>query len=290
MAIEFKKPPNPAKLLFTALRPTASRKPASTGAPIGDVRLRKFAQDSDRLHTYQKLCDFQPSSTVPSTWLHVLTFPLQTAIMSGRDWPFPTLGTVHMANSMKMFRPVSVHEELDLESRVSHLNPHRKGATFELINNIRCGEELVWTGRSTYLATGQDVPGKPVEVVRETLPEADPQESWELDADLGRKYAKVSRDFNPIHLSSVTAKLFGFNSTIAHGMWTHARALAALGDRVPERFETRVQFTGPVALPSTVHFTVEDDAYGVIGDDGKPKLAGSFWAIDDSPIGVPVEE
>lgn len=290
MAIELRKQPNPAKLLFTALRPQASRKPASSGAPIGDVRLREHRQDPERFRAYQELCGFRASDVVPPTWLHVLTFPLQTHIMAGKDWPFSSMGAVHVANSMKTLRPVYIHEVLDLEVRVSHVNPHAKGTVFELIGNVRVGSELVWTSRSTYLVRGHKFPGRPVEVPREELPEGTPSESWSLDADLGRKYAKVSGDYNPIHLHPLTAKVFGFPSTIAHGMWTHARALAALGDRLPERYETRVQFTKPIPLPSTVKFIASDTHYGVVGEDGKPRLVGSYWPIDADPLGLPLDE
>ena len=51
---------------------------------------------------------------------------------------------------------------------------------------------------------------------------------WHLPDDLGRRYASVSGDRNPIHMHALTAKAFGFPRAIAHGMWTKARCLAAL--------------------------------------------------------------
>jgi acyl dehydratase len=52
-------------------------------------------------------------------------------------------------------------------------------------------------------------------------------------ADIGRRYGLVSGDMNPIHLSAPSAKLFGFRQAIAHGLWTKARALAAMLPRQP---------------------------------------------------------
>src|SRR6266487_1403229 len=51
----------------------------------------------------------------------------------------------------------------------------------------------------------------------------EPHVVWELPADLGRRYAAVSGDRNPIHLYRLTAWLFGFRRPIAHGMWAAAR-------------------------------------------------------------------
>ncbi len=76
--------------------------------------------------------------------------------------------------------------------------------------------------------------------------------TWRIPDDAGRRYAKVSGDVNPIHLSGLTAKAFGFKRAIAHGMWMKARVLAALSGRLPDAFTVDVAFRKPVFLPSTV--------------------------------------
>jgi hypothetical protein len=49
-----------------------------------------------------------------------------------------------------------------------------------------------------------------------------------LSADLGRRYAPIAGDYNPIHLYPLTARLFGFKRPIVHGMWTLAYAMSRL--------------------------------------------------------------
>jgi acyl dehydratase len=49
-----------------------------------------------------------------------------------------------------------------------------------------------------------------------------------LPAGLSRQYARVSGDYNPIHLSSLSAKVFGFRSVVAHGMSVLGVALPTL--------------------------------------------------------------
>ncbi|MBX9396182.1 hypothetical protein K4749_21935 [Streptomyces sp. TRM72054] len=75
---------------------------------------------------------------------------------------------------------------------------------------------------------------------------------WRLGADIGRRYAAVSGDRNPIHLYPLTACLFGFPRPIAHGMWTVARCLAAHG--TPKAVLVRAEFRAPVPLPGTVEY------------------------------------
>ena len=73
--------------------------------------------------------------------------------------------------------------------------------------------------------------------------------TWRLPGDLGRRYAAVSGDHNPIHLYALTAKAFGFPRQIAHGMWSKARCLAALDGRLPDAVTVEVAFKKPVLLP-----------------------------------------
>ncbi|WIM67657.1 MaoC/PaaZ C-terminal domain-containing protein [Corynebacterium breve] len=288
MSSKLKKIAGQAKFFATALRPTASRKPAWSGAPVEGAITTDFQQDLAKLATYQDICGFSRSEFVPSTWLHVQTFPLQTEIMGGRDWPFPILGTVHVANQMRQFRPVRIDEELFLCVQVGQLYPHRRGTIVTMNGTIMVDKELVWAGRSDYLIPGYEVPGQPHKVEQEELPVVEAASSRQLGADLGRKYAKVSGDYNPIHLSAASAKMFGFKSAIAHGMWTHAWALAAQEDHLPDAYETRVQFSKPVALPSTVHFLRDGERYGVVSDDGKMHLAGHIRPLSEREMGRPV--
>ena len=77
-----------------------------------------------------------------------------------------------------------------------------------------------------------------------------------LAADTGRRYAAVSGDRNPIHLSSLAAKAFGFPRAIAHGMYTASLALASVGAARGDAFDWSVDFFKPVLLPSTVSVRV----------------------------------
>jgi acyl dehydratase len=103
---------------------------------------------------------------------------------------------------------------------------------------------------------------------------------WRLGGDLGRRYAAVSGDRNPIHLYGVTAKAFGFPRQIAHGMWSKARSVAAVENRLPDAVRVEVAFKTPILLPGTVRFSTRRTEDGTVGfglsnpRNGAPHLAG----------------
>jgi acyl dehydratase len=86
----------------------------------------------------------------------------------------------------------------------------------------------------------------------------------------------VSGDLNPIHIHQLTARLFGFRSAIAHGMWTKARCLAALEPRLPDRFRVDVAFRKPILLPATVQFASAGEPDGAIR-----------FGVRDAALGTP---
>ena len=100
-----------------------------------------------------------------------------------------------------------------------------------------------------------------------------------MPSDLGRDYRRVSGDPNPIHTHRLAARAFGFERPIIHGMWTHARALAALDGRLPEAYTVAVRFTKPIMLPATVTYGAVRDGAGwqqavMTRDGSRPHLTG----------------
>ena len=252
--IELDAMPAAAGLYLRALAPTR-RPSAAAGLPDRAVRLTGHRGTVADVAAYDAVCGFGLTDRLPPTWLHVLTFPLQLTLMTDSDFPLAPAGMVHVSNTMTQHRPALITEALTLTARAENLRPHRRGVLVDLVGEALVGEELVWQGRSVYLNRSATLAG-------DSVPQPEPEQphdlatsgSWRLPADLGRRYAAVSGDVNPIHLNPVAAKAFGFPRTIAHGMWTHARMLAALEARLPDVYSVSVDFSKPVLLPSTVRF------------------------------------
>jgi acyl dehydratase len=232
--------------------------------PPTALRLESAAVDRDRLLRYQRLCGFAVGDTLPHTFPHVLGFPLQMELMSRRDFPLALPGLVHLENTITVHRALSAAEALDIAVRAEGLRAHPKGMLVDLVTDVEVAGERVWSGRSTYLRRGEPHPQATAPAASPPLPGGDPAALWRLPEGLGRAYAAVSGDVNPIHLHALTARAMGFPRAIAHGMWTCARVLATLGPRTGGPSTSQVWFRKPVMLPSTVELTVESTGAGVV--------------------------
>jgi len=226
------------------------------GGALPDTRLarRGVQVDPAEVAAYARVCRFPLADALPVTFPHVLAFPLQVALMTDRSFPLALPGLVHVRNTITQLRPVAATEALDVEVWAERLAGHRSGATVDLCASVSAAGAEVWRGRSTYLARGATAPdGAPASDVDVTVGALDrAAATWRVPDDAGRRYAKVSGDVNPIHLSGLSAKAFGFKHAIAHGMWVEARALAALSGRLPDALTVDVAFRKPLYLPSTV--------------------------------------
>jgi acyl dehydratase len=223
-----------------------------------DVLERSVTIDPVALAKYAHVCGFTLRDELPPTYPHVLAFGMQMELLARA--PFSAIGVVHIANTIVQHRPLRLGEELALSVRISELRPHRRGRAFDFVSEARVDGELVWEDVSTNLKRGERDDSLPREPEFELPPVT---AEWRLRDDLGRRYAAVSGDHNPIHLHGWAAKPFGFERAIVHGMWTKARCLAAL--RLPDAFTAEVRFKQPILLPGTVTFGEAGDRFAVHG-------------------------
>ena len=241
--------PAPAKLYARALSGVIKRgRPAQLPA----LRLVRPAAPLEpaAIERYARVCGFIPEHGVPLTFPHLLAFPLHLLMLTDPAFPWPALGLVHLANHVRMRRPLAYNEVLRVEVEFGALLRHDKGQAFVLHTRLYRRGEAVWDGDSVYLKRGAAPVGDPLaalEIERGALQRV---ARWQLPAQLGRDYAHASGDYNPIHLTTLSAKAFGFPRAIAHGMWTLARAAAALQPPKPlAEAVISAEFKLPMLLP-----------------------------------------
>lgn len=257
--------PSLSKLYVNAAATAARRRilgsPAASVLPAASHEVREVRPDVENLTAYQHLLGETASDVLPAGFIHALAFPVAMSVMNRDDFPLPLLGMIHLRNVIEYRRPVRFTEALDIVARAETLRAHRAGTQLDIVAEVRASGEgdVCWSGVSTYLARGVFLPGidkASAAAAQQAFSAPDPTALWQLGVDTGRAYAAVSGDFNPIHLSVLSAKALGLRRSIAHGMYLASRALADVGAVKGDAFRWDVGFEAPVFLPSRLALAI----------------------------------
>jgi hypothetical protein len=219
--------------------------------PAISAEWKNISIDTRHLAQYNRICGFAEYK-MPATYLWTRAFPLIMRILVSKQFPLPAMGQVHLSNQISVLKTFDISKKINITAAVAHSKLSSKGLEWTMQLTADVEGLSVWSSQSTFLhrcKTGIDRNSKTIENAKGE------SQQWTLAKDLGRRYAAVSGDYNPIHLGALSAKLFGFKQAIAHGMWSKARCLAALDAVIPESgYQVNVNFLKPVYLPSTVNF------------------------------------
>ncbi len=258
-------------------------KKTSTTLPDLTLERNDVVVERAAVNRYAAVCGFPERDVAPVPYLHMLAFPLHMQLMTDTKFPFPAIGSVHLENSITQHRPVAIGETVSLSLVAENLRASTKGRAWDMNVTGTVGDEVVWESTSTYLRIGKGDkengdPGMDLAAVDAKGP------VWSLPDNLGRTYGAVSGDRNPIHLYPLTAKALGFPRHIAHGMWSKARCIAALENRLPDAVNVSVAFKKPIFLPGKVQFGAERNESGydftlVNPKTGAPHLLGRTTAL-----------
>lgn len=292
--LEFDRLPPVAPLYLKALIKRSGR----LEQPVPDLvaRIKGLRARPEHLVRYRKCCGFAPEAHLPVTYPHVLAFPMQLAVLTHRAFPLSLPGLIHTRNLIDWQRPIGIDETFDLTVSIDGPREVSKGIEFDLITRVtNLAGDALWGETSTMLARRKRSGRGSAQHTAHSAnaaPKLDftprDEAAWQVPADIGRRYAAAAGDYNPIHLGSWPARLFGFPRAIATGMWLQARVAAAL------HMESRgdagtldVSFKKPVLLPATVvfrqGFSADGIPFALTSTDGDiHHLIGEFCPADAS--------
>lgn len=208
-----------------------------------------------QLQGYREICGFADDGTLPILFPYVMTMGVQMAMMSDARFPLKLMGTVHHRNFVLQHRAISAGESLNVVCRLQPGYVVKQGLEFAISTLVSVGDERVWECISTYLSRGRCGEPDPTYQPPRPVDLENPEKTveWRVAGDTAKRYAKVSGDYNPIHVSYLLARLFGFPRTIVHGMWSAASCVSHLPQppkSFPQLYE--VFFKGPVFPGSNV--------------------------------------
>jgi acyl dehydratase len=261
--------------------------PEGGHVPLLEGSVERVSVDPRHLARYREVCGFADDGCLPLAYPHVLAMPLQFAILTHPRFLVRLMGLVHVTNDIDQLRALPATGSFRLRSWVEGHRDVDRGHEFDLFTAVEDGQGTAWTEKSTLLARRAASGRSSARGARQALRFEQPAAGTAPEAAaiavprvIGRRYGWLSGDLNPIHLADRGAKLFGFDRAVAHGMWSMARCLAALGAAaLAPPVRALVEFKFPLFLPGETrleHWPAGDRRVFVLKDaaSGRPHLAG----------------
>lgn len=272
-------PALPAMGVLTLLRALFKRPRRPLPSALPDI-VTEYRLDSlplDDIARYRAAFGFT-GDRVPLTWWYLPAQRAHLATMLEPAFPFRIAGLVHMENALEGHGSAAPGQPLVLRTVLRLLPPSSSGALRCVLETTGSAEGApVFTCTSTYLIRRGERGGTKQPDAGLDLNGA-PLAQWTLDAAAGRRYARLSGDWNPIHLYGWSARLMGMRAPIIHGMHTLATSCAALeNDSGRHVIRIDCRFRAPVMLGATVTMRsrCESDEF-VVEAGGKPAVTGIY--------------
>lgn len=264
------------------VRAAFDRRPARLGAdatsPRIEGRIEALEWSAGQLSRFRRVCGFPRSGQLPLTFPHVLAAGLHARMLLCPEFPVRLPGLIHVWHEIQRHRLPMPGEKLSMECWIEGHNFVPSGAEFCLHTRVITDGEPLWEEKTGFLSRAgrrEDVAPIPPREIRLERPRH--VAGWSAAPGVGRRYARASGDYNPIHLHDAAARPFGFPSAIAHGMWTLSRSVAELErDRGAPCRSVYVRFKRPVFIPSELCLLA-----GVTADEQVPfKVSDTENSVD----------
>lgn len=241
------------------------------------------------IHRYAEACGLTPGDTYPLLYPHILVSPIQIDVISRPQFPLSPMGAVHTRMHVLHHGPIDAEAAVDIDCRLSGTRVLKAGVEFEFTTELRQGGQLLWESLSANLIRGKKfgTAEEPSPLAQLPDPEGDlAEQHWSVPRDMGWRYAKITGDYNPIHISRLMAKFLGFDRDLIHGMWSAAKCLAQLPAAdlaTPVRAD--LLFKGPVYMESDVTLRRASGDSGHLfdlycGDNPRPVIRGRVCAVE----------
>ncbi|MCR8924425.1 hypothetical protein NO559_16750 [Dasania sp. GY-MA-18] len=288
--LHFSTQPNIAPALLKALLIPRPGFNSQQGIPPLEAYWPHAEVNQNSLAQYLSLLDIPSSDTLPILYPHVMAGSMHMHLLTHKDFPIRLLGAVHLKNRIVQTKPISIAAVMDIRSKLGAYRITEKGLEFDFTTDILIAGEQQWQETTTYFKAGNFSRHSPISsdssFELDKLTHTKKLATWAIPKDRGKRYAKITGDYNPIHMSPLLAKLFGLKRDIAHGFGVLAQALAHANNSSGllnansnnhNTIQLDVIFKGPVYLESEVNLQQDAGANSTrldvyCGDNPKPSI------------------
>ena len=223
------------------------------------TRNKEFSLESlqsEKLKEYASFFDFK--GALPITYFYLISQRIQTSLMVEKDFPLPIPGMIHIRTKIDQKEDPILDSLITIKAEVSIINKDEGSLLPEFKETYFQNGVVIAEVKSSYLVKRKRKKGnrkKRVNTIIENKEQNWLATKWRLKGSDSFSYAKLSGDFNPIHISTVFAWLFGFKRKIIHGWYVGSKVISAIEKETDMPAKgIDIHFLNAIILPSELNF------------------------------------
>ncbi len=125
--------------------------PRGETLPDRTLTVDELSIDSANVAAYAAVTGLRFGDAVPLTYPFALTFPTVMSLVTGFDFPFAAMGSVHIENHITQYRPILVTDTVSVRVHAENLREHRRGLLVDIVTDVNVGNETAWHQVTTFL-------------------------------------------------------------------------------------------------------------------------------------------
>ena len=195
----------------------------------------------------------QPRSDfLPFLYFHIVGFRLQMALLTHPAFPVPIWRMLQVRNALVQRRPVRRAASVDFELVLAAMRIFEKGMEADVSMKVSESGELVHESLNTFYARGTFGPASASRAPSPPEPDGATLATWVTPRHAALRFARLTGDYNPLHLSDFYARRLGFGSASLHAQRVLGACLAhlpAFDWQAPCRMEAWIKGPVPYGAP-----------------------------------------
>lgn len=204
------------------------------------------------------ICQFQKlfgCNELPVSYMFIFAFRYLGQLFVSSNIPSKLMGMIHLTTSFRVIHPHDWSQPTDIDIRIISHSENEQGISYLVSTQLYQFGQATLVNENTFLDKESRYRSKRGEM-NNAIPNVTALARQQFTPSVARHYAKVSGDYNPIHLHSLLAKFFGMSSSVMHGMYgVHWLLTHENVDKVVLQNDLNVQFNRPCYLPKEVVLT-----------------------------------
>ncbi len=245
------------------LKAVTGKRSYKEGQAIPRTRITwdNFRFDKPLVESYAKLTEWTfDGRTVPLLFPHSYFGPLHLQMLTDEGFPLRVLGGIHLRNHVLQKKALLLDEEYSADLVFTAQRRRPQGLEVDFKTEILKGGEVHWESLTTFLFRRKfksEDAESPLGTLLSNSTDLVEKANFPVPMLMGKQFGWLTKDINPIHMSRILAKIFGFERDLCHGMWALSRSLPLVGGidwTKPVRND--VWFKGPLYMQRDVTIKV----------------------------------